>query len=55
MISMAGALVMVFILLVVIPVGVLMSGAIVAAVLGWVLRDDAEKRHEGSELIETNH
>jgi hypothetical protein len=51
---MAGALVMVFILLIAIPVGVLMSGAAVAAVLGWFLRSDAEARHQGSELIDTN-
>jgi hypothetical protein len=52
---MAGAVVIVVILLIAIPVGVIMSGAVMAAILGYFLRDDAEARHEGSELIDTNH
>jgi hypothetical protein len=32
-----------------------MSGGIAAAVLGWSLNDDVERRHEGSELLETNY
>lgn len=35
-----------------IPPMVLMSGMVIAAVLGWDLQADAEKRHEGSELID---
>jgi hypothetical protein len=52
---MAGAVVIVVILLIAIPVGVIMSGAVMAAILGYFLRDDAEARHEGSELIDINH
>lgn len=50
---MAGAVVIIVVLLL-IPVGVLMSGAVAAAVLGFFLGHDAEVRHEGSELIELN-
>ena len=32
----------------------LMSGGVFAAVLGTFLKDDAEARHEGSELVELN-
>jgi hypothetical protein len=35
-----GALVIVVVLLVVIPVGVAMTGALVAGILGWSLTDD---------------
>lgn len=49
---MLGALILVAILLVVIPVSVAMTGGAVAALLGWALRDNGEATHEGSELIE---
>lgn len=52
--DMAGALVIVFVLVVVIPVSVLIGGMIAAAALGWVLKEDGEANHEGSELIATN-
>jgi len=48
-----GAVIIVVVLLL-IPVGVVMSGAILAAILGWSLKTDAEDRNEGSELIELN-
>jgi hypothetical protein len=50
---MAGAVAIVIVLLL-IPVVVLMSGAVASAVLGWFLVSDAEARHEGSELVELN-
>jgi hypothetical protein len=50
---MAGAVVMVIVLLL-IPVVVALSGALVAAGLGWFLERDADRRHAGSELLETN-
>lgn len=50
---MAGAIAIVAILLV-IPVFVMLSGALVAAVLGWRLAAYAEEQHEGSELIDCN-
>ena len=50
---MLGAIIIVVVLLL-IPVMVLMTGGIAAAALGWLLKSDAEERHEGSELIELN-
>lgn len=44
----------IFVLVVVIPVGVLVSGAVASAILGHLLKNEAEVTHEGSELIETN-
>lgn len=52
---MIGAVIIVVVLLVVLPVGFLMGGAVVAAILGESLRRDAEKRHEGSELVDLNN
>ena len=49
---MLGALIMAFVILVFIPVSVSMTGAIVAGIIGWSATDDAEARHEGSELID---
>jgi hypothetical protein len=49
-----GAIVFIAILVVVIPVGFLMSTSIAAAILGQTLTVDAETRHEGSELIALN-
>jgi hypothetical protein len=49
---MLGAILIVVVLVVVIPVAVIMSGAAVAALLGWSLDGDAKARHEGSELLE---
>jgi hypothetical protein len=48
-----GAIIIVVALLL-IPVMVLMTGGIAAALLGFFLKSDAEARHEGSELIELN-
>ncbi len=49
-----GPIVIAFVIVVLIPVGLLMSGGLASAVLGWFLRDDAEDRHQGSELIDLN-
>jgi hypothetical protein len=49
---MLGALILGFVIVVMIPVGVMMTGPLVAALLGQTLAEDAEGRHEGSELIE---
>lgn len=51
---MLGVVAIVVVLCVVIPVGVLMSGGVAAAILGFFLKDNAEKVHEGSELIDLN-
>jgi hypothetical protein len=49
-----GAVILVVVLVVVIPVGFLMSTTLAAGVLGWSLTTDAETRHEGSELVDLN-
>ena len=48
---MLGAIIIVVALLL-FPVMVVMSGAIAAALFGQTLTPDAERRHEGSELID---
>ena len=49
---MIGGIALAVILVLVFPVMFLMTGAVGAAVLGWLLKDDAEQRNEGSELID---
>ncbi len=49
---MLGPIVLVVILLVGIPVSVMMTGAVVAGLLGWTLKENGEATHEGSELID---
>src|SRR5688572_27876558 len=48
---MLGAIVIVLVILAIPPM-ILMSGMVVAAILGHTSTADAEARHEGSELIE---
>ncbi len=50
---MVGAIVIVAVLLLS-PFIITISLAAVAAALGKLLTDDAEQRHEGSSLLETN-
>jgi hypothetical protein len=54
MIPVLGAAIIVVVLVIVIPVGVLMSGSVGALLIGLFLRSDADARHEGSELIDLN-
>jgi len=51
---MLGAIVIAVILIVIIPVSVVMTGAVAAGVLGWALKDNGEATNEGSELIDLN-
>ena len=51
---MLGAIVLAVVLVIWIPVGVIMSGAVGAGLLGWALKSDADDRYEGSELIDLN-
>jgi hypothetical protein len=51
---MVGGIFIALVLVVVIPVAVMMSGTLVAAALGWSLKEDAEQRNAGSELIALN-
>ena len=49
-----GPLLIVLTLVVVIPVAVLISGAVMSVILGHSLRMEGEYRNEGSELIDLN-
>ena len=49
-----GPVIIVLVLVLVIPPAVLMGGAVVSALLGWLLTDYAEQTHPGSELIDLN-
>lgn len=51
---MAGAIAIVVFLVIAVPVGVALSGAGVAGVLGFFLKKEGEAANEGSELIELN-
>ncbi len=51
---MLGVVIIIVVLVIAIPVAVIMSGAALAGVLGWFLKDNAEATHEGSELLELN-
>jgi hypothetical protein len=51
--TVAGAIIIV-VVLVLMPVGVFLAGAIASAVLGTALTRDAAVRHAGSELLDLN-
>ena len=44
---MAGALLMVVVMVVVVPVAIMFGGAIWSALFGWVSSEDADRRHQG--------
>lgn len=54
LVAMIGFLIIFAVLLVVIPVGFLMTMAIPAGIIGTLLTKGSEADNEGSELIETN-
>jgi len=49
------AIIIAVVVLIVIPVGFLMSTSIAAAAVGFLLKTNAEAVNEGSELLETNY
>jgi hypothetical protein len=51
---MAGAIAIVVILVIVLPVLLMLAGALIALILGSTLRRNGEATHEGSELIDLN-
>tara|TARA_Y100000310_G_scaffold243409_1_gene247892 strand:- start:3896 stop:4084 length:189 start_codon:yes stop_codon:yes gene_type:complete len=51
---MTGAVIMIVLLVIVMPIGILMSGAIGAFSLGRLLKREVDQRHEGSELLEVS-
>jgi hypothetical protein len=44
---MVGALVMVVVMVLVVPVAIMFGGAIWSALFGWVSSEDADRQHEG--------
>ena len=52
---MIGPIVIVVVLVIAMPVSVLMSGAVASALLGFFIKDDVDRSHEGSELLQTNN
>jgi hypothetical protein len=44
---MAGALLMVVVMVLVVPVAIMFGGAIWSALFGWVSSEDADRPHEG--------
>lgn len=51
---MPGPILIVIALVLVIPVGTLVGGAVLAAAFGWLVKTDVDQEHEGSELLELN-
>lgn len=51
---MFGAILVVIALLIVIPVGVLVTGGALAGIIGYFVQKDVDQLNEGSELIDLN-
>lgn len=51
---MIGAVLIIIVIVVALPVGVLASGALVSGLLGHLLKEEVAKNHEGSELLDLN-
>ena len=50
----AGPIIIVVVLVLALPVATLIGGLFGAAGLGWLVKEDVDEQHEGSELLETN-
>jgi hypothetical protein len=50
----AGAVIIVIVLVVILPIVFILSGLLVAIILGAALKQNGEATHEGSELIDLN-
>jgi membrane glycosyltransferase len=42
-----GALIMIVVMILVVPVAIMFGGAIWSALFGWVSSDEADRRHQG--------
>lgn len=49
---MLGAVIVAVIIVLILPPLYFITGGILSAVMGWLLKRDAEAEHEGSELID---
>lgn len=52
---MIGALILAAVIVIVIPVGFLMTTGLVAGIMGFAMKTNAEAEADGSELIELNN
>lgn len=52
---MLGAVIIVVVVVIALPVAYLVTGAVLAAVMGWSLKGAAEDNHPGSELTDLNY
>ncbi|HVF31604.1 MAG TPA: hypothetical protein VM933_01095 [Acidimicrobiales bacterium] len=52
---MLGAVIIVVVVVVALPVAFLMTGGVLSAVFGWVAKTHAEDTHPGSELTDLNY
>ena len=52
---MLGAVIIVVVLVVALPVLYLMTGGVLSGIVGWALKSNAEETHPGSELTELNY
>ncbi len=50
-----GALVIAVVIVFVLPIAFLMSGSLGAVTIGYLLKENGEATHAGSELLETNY
>ena len=50
----AGPIILAVIIVVVLPVAFLLTGAIIAGIFSWALPETVDASHEGSELIDLN-
>jgi len=49
-----GGVLVVIAIVIALPMSFFMLGAIFSAIIGWLLKDNGEASHEGSELIQLN-
>ncbi len=49
---MLSVVIIVLVLVVAIPVAVMMGTSVIAMVLGWLTKDDVDRRYEGSEYVD---
>lgn len=52
---MLGAVIIVVVVVIALPVAFLVTGAVLSAFMGWSLRANGEDTHPGSELTELNY
>ena len=49
---MGGTIVIIVLLMLIVPVMIIMSGGIASGLLGFLLKNEVDATHEGSELLE---